>query len=76
MVSAPWHTSALQALTAWPPALTGGATSSAKVPERAWAPDKHFQAVGTVGGLSYGDSAPPRVVGLSPFPAVAVLHAM
>ena len=75
MVSTPCQATAPETLTAWPPALLVGATRSARVPERAQAPDKRLEVIGTTARLNSGDSAPPRVVGLSPCLAVPALKA-
>ena len=75
MVSTPCRATAPQALTAWPPALIVGATRSARVHERAHDPDERAEAVGTTARLNSSDSAPPRVVGHSPYLAVRALKA-
>ena len=75
MVSTPCRATAPQTLPAWPPALIVGATRSARVHERAHDPDERAEAVGTTGRLNSSDSAPPRVVGLSPYLAVPALEA-
>ena len=75
MVSTPCQATAPESLPAWPPALIVGATRSARVPERAQAPDKRLEVIGTTAGLNSSDSAPPRVVGLSPHLAVPALKA-
>ena len=75
MVSTPCQATAPETLTAWPPALIVGATRSARVPERAQAPDKRLEVIGTTTGLNSSDSAPPRVVDLSHHLAVPALKA-
>ena len=75
MVSTPCQATAPETLLAWPPALIVGATRSPGVPERAHGPDERLEVIGTTAGLNYSDSAPPRVVGLSPYPAVPALEA-
>ena len=73
MVSTPCQAIAPQALPAWPPAIIVGATRSPGVHERAQDPDERLEVVGTTAVLGSGDSAPPRVVGLSPYLAVPAL---